>query len=169
MFQLLVRKTVIIVYGPVLEDLYCKRFYFWKHDLYGKIKGKEFRRRMASCISLIKCLWSMGVFSITFHSAAPFFIESLVLPHSCWIPGDNFVIRIILHCMETIFYIETALLVGVFDQFYLLMCTELKIQFDLLSKTIRSINIGASFCEAHEEICWKKLKHCSKYHNFLLG
>ncbi|KAH0821598.1 hypothetical protein GEV33_001193 [Tenebrio molitor] len=71
--------------------------------------------------------------------------------------------------METIFFFETALLVGMFDEFYLLMCTELKIQFELLSTTVKSIKFGTVFTKDHEEICWRKLTQCTKYHNFLLG
>jgi hypothetical protein len=51
---LLVRKTAIIAYGPLFEDLYRKRFYLWKYDLFGKIKGNQYRKRMATCVSLIK-------------------------------------------------------------------------------------------------------------------
>jgi hypothetical protein len=124
---------------------------------------------MASCVSLVKVLWSIGFFSIAVHSGAPIFVESMVLPHACWIPGNNFIIQVILHVMETIFFFETALLVGMFDEFYLLMCTELKIQFELLSTTVKSIKFGMVFSKDHEEICWRKLTQCTKYHNFLLG
>ncbi|XP_068902925.1 odorant receptor 43a-like [Tenebrio molitor] len=166
---LLVRKTIILTYGSFFEDLYRKRIYFWKYDLFGKIKGNQYRKRMASCVSLVKVLWSIGFFSIAVHSGAPIFVESMVLPHACWIPGNNFIIQVILHVMETIFFFETALLVGMFDEFYLLMCTELKIQFELLSTTVKSIKFGMVFSKDHEEICWRKLTQCTKYHNFLLG
>jgi hypothetical protein len=165
-WQLLVRKTAIIVYGSLFEDLYRKRFYFWKYDLFGKIKGNQYRKRMATCVSLIKFIWGVGAFSIAVHSGAPIFVENLPLSHACWIPGDNFVIQVILHVLETVFYFETTLLVGVFDEFYLLICTELKIQFELLSKTIKSINIGTEFSRMHEDMCWRKLKRCSKYHMY---
>jgi hypothetical protein len=119
-------------------------------------------------VSIIIMFWGGGFVSVLIHLATPFFDKELLLPHPCWIPGNNFVMRVILYAFEIVFYLEALFLVGVFDGFYLLMCMNLKIQFSLLSKAVHTIQLGTNPTKAHEEICWTRLKACSQYHKFLL-
>jgi hypothetical protein len=120
-------------------------------------------------VSMIKIFWGGGLVSLLVHVATPLFVNGLLLPHACWIPGNSFVMRVILYVLETVFFFEILFLIGVFDGFYLLMCMNLKIQFALLSKAVRSIQLGANPTRGREEVCWKKLKEYKLYHQFLLG
>lgn len=123
---------------------------------------------MSFCVALVKFTWITGVVSLTFHSSAPIFVKSMDLPQPCWIPGEIFIFRVIIYILEVIFYIEVVFLLGVFDGFYLMFCSELQVQLQLLCKVISDINIGADASLSHEEMCWQKMKEYSNYHRFLI-
>jgi hypothetical protein len=167
-FQLVIRKTLILKHGSLWEEIFEERSRFWRYDLFGHSAGEKFRKIMDVSVSIIKMFWGSGFVSIAVHLVTPFFVQRMLLPHPCWIPGNNFVLRVILYTLEVIFDMESLFLVGVFDGFYLLMCMNLKIQFSLLSKAVHTIHIGTNPTKAHEEICWKKLKQYNRYHQFLL-
>ncbi|XP_063913207.1 odorant receptor Or2-like [Zophobas morio] len=167
--NLLSRKTALVVDGHLFDDIIKEIPRFWKYDLCGKNDEKnKYSARMALCVKFIKFLWISGVVSLTFHSSAPIFVKEMSLPHACWIPGDIFAFRVIIYTLEVIFYIEVVFLLGVFDGFYLLMCTELKIQLELLEKAVNAIEFRADEDLTNENKCWEKLKECSRYHKFLL-
>ncbi|KAJ3656437.1 hypothetical protein Zmor_015516 [Zophobas morio] len=168
--NLLSRKTALVVDGHLFDDIIKEIPRFWKYDLCGKNDEKnKYSARMALCVKFIKFLWISGVVSLTFHSSAPIFVKEMSLPHACWIPGDIFAFRVIIYTLEVIFYIEVVFLLGVFDGFYLLMCTELKIQLELLEKAVNAIEFRADEDLTNENKCWEKLKECSRYHKFLLS
>jgi hypothetical protein len=141
---------------------------FWSYDLFGIPSTNKYEKQMAFSLSIIKLFVAGGIISVSIHLIAPYYIEQYLLPHACWIPGNSFIARIILYGLETIFYFEEIVIIVVFDGFYLLMCNNLKIQFALLCKAVRSIQLGANTTKANEEICWRKLKQYSQYHKFLL-
>lgn len=167
-FQLLFRKTVILAHGKTIEEMINQRSNFWSYDLFGKAIGDKFRNKMAFCYSFIKFLLVGCVFALVSHVIAPFLVEKYLLPHPCWIPGNNFTMRVVLYVVETVLFMEAVLMITIFDAFYLLMCTSLKIQFRNLIEAVDSIKIGNNPSKDHEKICWEKLKECSNYHKFLL-
>jgi hypothetical protein len=158
----------MLKYGSLWEEIFIEHSRFWTYDLFGTTTGDKFRKIMNLSVSIIRMFWGGGFVSVLIHLATPFFDKELLLPHPCWIPGNNFVMRVILYAFEIVFYLEALFLVGVFDGFYLLMCMNLKIQFSLLSKAVHTIQLGTNPTKAHEEICWTRLKACSQYHKFLL-
>ncbi|RZC39274.1 hypothetical protein BDFB_004152, partial [Asbolus verrucosus] len=159
-----VRKTIFMVHGSLFEEIIQERSRFWNYDLFGQNTEKEFRKQMGFCVFLIKSLLIGCCTAITIHVFTPIFVEGYVLPDACFIPGDNNFFIIIIYSLEVLFYVETFFMVGIFDGFFLLMCTDLKIQFKILKKTVRSIRI-----EKNEDKYWIKLKTCCNYHNFLLS
>jgi hypothetical protein len=161
----LLRKTLLLVHGTSFEEMIQEYSHFWTYDLFGKNK---FEKKMAFCVSIIKLFIVGGTVSCVTHFLIPFFVKGFLLPHACWIPGNNFVARVILYGLEAVFYAETVFIIVVFDGFYLLMCCNLEIQFALLCKAVRSIQFGPNATTAHEETCWKQLKQYSQYHKFLL-
>jgi hypothetical protein len=142
---------------------------FWTYDLFGTSAKYSCEKNMALSLSAIKLFLIGGAVSSVVHFTAPFYIEEYSLPHACWIPGNSFAARISLYTLETIFYIEIVVIVVAFDGFYLLMCSNLKIQFALLCKAVRSIQLGTNNNKVHEEVCWKNLKEFCEYHVFLLS
>jgi hypothetical protein len=155
-------------HGSLWEEIFEERSRFWTYDSFDTSTGDKFRKLMDLCVSIIKIFWGGGFVSTLVHLTTPYLDKELLLPHSCWIPGNNFVMRVILYVLEGIFYVEMVFLAGVFDGFYLLMCSNLKIQFALLSRAVRCIEIGPKPTEDHEELCWKKLREYNRYHKFLL-
>jgi hypothetical protein len=167
-FQLVFRKTLLIIHGSLLEEIIEDHSHFWSYDLFGKVSGNRLRKTMDLCVSIIKLFIIGGVITASIYWTAPFYIKNYSLPHACWIPGNNFVATIILYILESIFYIEVVVIIVAFDGFYLLMCFNLKIQFILLCKAVKSIQLGVNATKADEEVCWMKLKQYNHYHKFLL-
>jgi hypothetical protein len=167
-FQLVFRKTLLIIHGSLLEEIIEDHSHFWTYDLFGKASGNRLRKTMDLCVSIIKLFIIGGVITASIYWTAPFYIKNYSLPHACWIPGNNFVATVILYILESIFYIEVVVIIVAFDGFYLLMCFNLKIQFILLCKAVNSIQLGVNATKADEEVCWVKLKQYNHYHKFLL-
>ncbi|RZB84938.1 hypothetical protein BDFB_006242, partial [Asbolus verrucosus] len=166
---LVVRKTVLLVHGRLFEEIIQERSHFWSYDLFGKDMGDKFRKQMAFGVSLIKAVIIGSCIAVLFHAWTPFFIKEDILPDPCFIPGNSIYSIVILYTLEILFYAEVTFLVGVFDAFFLLMCTDLKIQFILLNKTVRSITIQESVTgNSDENICWKKLLECWKHYDLLI-
>ncbi|XP_068902921.1 odorant receptor 43a-like [Tenebrio molitor] len=167
--NLLFRKTLILAHGKTIEEMISHRSSFWAYDLFGKAVGDKLRDKMNFCFSFIQLLLVSCTFSLVSHAVAPLFVEKYLLPHPCWIPGNNFTMRVVLYVVETVLFMETIFMLAIFDAFYLLMCTSLKIQFKLLRKAVETIKIGTNPSEDHENSCWMKLKECTIHHKFLLG
>jgi hypothetical protein len=168
-FQLICRKTLLLVHGSLFEEMIEEYSQFWTYDLFGTSAKYSCEKNIALSLSAIKLFLIGGAVSSVVHFTAPFYIEEYSLPHACWIPGNSFAARISLYTLETIFYIEIVVIVVAFDGFYLLMCSNLKIQFALLCKAVRSIQLGTNNNKVHEEVCWKNLKEFCEYHVFLLS
>ncbi|KAJ3632640.1 hypothetical protein MTP99_009634 [Tenebrio molitor] len=166
---LICRKTLLLVHGSLFEEMIEEYSQFWTYDLFGTSAKYSCEKNMALSLSAIKLFLIGGAVSSVVHFTAPFYIEEYSLPHACWIPGNSFAARISLYTLETIFYIEIVVIVVAFDGFYLLMCSNLKIQFALLCKAVRSIQLGTNNNKVHEEVCWKNLKEFCEYHVFLLS
>jgi hypothetical protein len=167
-FQLVFRKTLLIIHGSLLEEIIEDHSHFWTYDLFGKAFGDRLRKTMDLCVSIIKLFIIGGVIAGLIYWTAPFYIKKYSLPHACWIPGNNSVATIILYILESIFYIEINVIIVAFDGLYLLMCFNLKLQFVLLCKAVNSIKLGTNATKVNEEMCWGKLKHYNHYHKFLL-
>jgi hypothetical protein len=167
-FQVLFRKSLRLVHSSLFEEMIDEYSRFWTYDLFGVPAKNKLKKQMSFCVSIIKLFMVGGTLSVVVHFTAPFYVKEYLLPHPCWIPGNNFIARVILYGLETVFYVETFFIIVVFDGFYLLMCCKLKIQFVLLCKAVRSIQLGANTTRTHEEECWKKLKRYNQYHKFLL-
>jgi hypothetical protein len=159
----------MLKHGSLWEEIFEARSYFWPYDSFGQSVGDKYRKIMDLSVLVVKMFWGSGLVSVLIHIATLIFVQGMLLPHPCWIPGNNSVMRVILYTLESVCYMESLFLVGVFDTFYLLMCMNLKIQFALLSsKAVHSIQLGTSPTRAHEEVCLQKLKQYNRYHQFLL-
>lgn len=119
-------------------------------------------------VSLIKNLWFASTFSLIFHFCTPFFVENAVLPDACWIPNNNQTLTVLIYIFEMLFYVEVIFLLGVFDAFFLCMCTDLKIQFEILIETIRVIKVQIDKKTIKDKKVLKKFKICFKHHCFVL-
>jgi hypothetical protein len=162
------RKTIILKYGFLWEEIFEEHSRFWAYDLFGNYAGDKFRKIMDISVSIIKMFWGGALASTLVHFTTPYFDKTMLLPQACWIPGNNFVGRVIIYALEGVFYVEVIFLIGVFDGFYLLMCMNLKIQFSLLAEAVHSVQLGTNPTKSHEEICWRKLREYCQYHKFLL-
>jgi hypothetical protein len=119
-FQLVFRKTLLIIHGSLLEEIIEDHSHFWTYDLFGKAFGDRLRKTMDLCVSIIKLFIIGGVIAGLIYWTAPFYIKKYSLPHACWIPGNNSVATIILYILESIFYIEINVIIVAFDGLYLL-------------------------------------------------
>ncbi|RZC34026.1 uncharacterized protein BDFB_010714, partial [Asbolus verrucosus] len=162
--HLVARKTILLVHAPLFEEIIQDRSCFWNYDLFGKSIGKKFRNQTGLCVSLIKFMWIGGVMSVASRCYALHFVEGYLLPDTCYIPGNSIYSVVILFALELIFYTEAIFMVGVFDAFFLLMCVDLKIQFTLLNKALRTMKFGGIVNKKQEEIRWNQLKKCFEHH-----
>jgi hypothetical protein len=96
----------MLKYGSLWEEIFIEHLRFWPYDLFGTITGDKFRKIMNLSVSIIIMFWGGGFVSVLIHLATPFFDKELLLPHPCWIPGNNFVMRVILYAFEIVFYLE---------------------------------------------------------------
>ncbi|RZC33373.1 7tm 6 domain containing protein [Asbolus verrucosus] len=161
---LVARKTILLIHSSLFEEMIQDRSRFWHYDLFGERGGDKFRNQMGFCVSLIKFIWISTTICVVFRCYTPFFVEEYLVPEACYIPGNSIYSIAIIFGLEVTFYIEETFLFSVFDGFFLLMCVDLKIQFRLLNKTLRTID----FEKCHEEVCWVKLVECFEHHRFLL-
>nr|XP_015835517.1 PREDICTED: uncharacterized protein LOC107397935 [Tribolium castaneum] len=164
-FQMVLRKTMLIKNSSLYEEILELQFYFWKYGLFGETTGSKLRKSMKTCVSVLKFIVINGSMSVTLHSISPLLVKSLVLPQSCWIPGNNPVAKNVIHIFLVIMYVECLNYLVVFDGLYLLTATNLKAQFILLQKAADSIKLT----RGEEELSWMKLKKFSQYHAFILS
>ncbi|RZC41244.1 7tm 6 domain containing protein, partial [Asbolus verrucosus] len=167
--QLVVRKLILLLHGDKIEEVIDERSHFLSYDLFGEELGRRYRNRMKFRITVIKFFWTVAFFTSFMFVLTPLFVKDVLLPHTCWIPGNNGILRIVIYNLEIIYYVELTLLIGVFDGIFLFTCLEIQIQFELLKRSIQSINFGLDSGEEYEKFCLVKLKTCSIHHNFLLG
>nr|XP_015836874.1 PREDICTED: uncharacterized protein LOC103314856 isoform X2 [Tribolium castaneum] len=163
--QLVARKSLLLLHRSLFEEIIQDRSHFWSYDSFGGKIGDKYRQEMQFSVSLIKKMWYASVWSLVFHFCTPFFVTNAVLPDACWIPVDSKCLVIFLYALEMVFYIEVIFLLGSFDAFFLCMCTELKIQFNLLNRTLDKLQTNP---ETTDEMWLKTLKKCSRHHCFIL-
>ncbi|EFA04561.2 odorant receptor 149 [Tribolium castaneum] len=162
---ILLRKTILIKNSALYEDLIKEQSRFWKYDLFGEPTESKLRKNMQFCVSLIKLIVISGIMSTVVHCSSPFLVENIDLPQSCWIPGNNSIVKNIIYVAESAIHIECLNYLAVFDGLYLLTTTNLKAQFVLLQKAIESITFKSG---DEETYAWTQLKACSQYHIYLL-
>ena len=137
---------------------------FWKYDLISTEMGLSFERQMIICTRIIKVVVSGGVFTVILFCLTTVFDRSKVVPLMCWTPEDNKLLTAVIYIMQVLIMLEIMWALLSLDSFYLLMCTDLRIQFLLLQKTIQSVKLG----EGSDTKGLVKIIDCTKHHKFLL-
>nr|XP_015835232.1 PREDICTED: uncharacterized protein LOC107397890 isoform X2 [Tribolium castaneum] len=160
-----IRKTVLIYYGPLYEDVIQQHSQFWDYGLFGKTTELRLRKNMKFCVFLIKCFLTSGIASIVVRSISPLFVKDILLPQECWIPGNNPVALKVIYVLEILFYLESTTYFPLFDGLYLIMTGNLKSQLILLQKAVESVDLVRD----DDEISWRKLKKCCQHHKLLLS
>ncbi|XP_063904937.1 odorant receptor 98a-like [Zophobas morio] len=140
--HLLQRKYVMFMHRKLIKEVNKDRDEnFWKYDLISTEMGLSFERQMIIL-----------------------FDRSKVVPLMCWTPEDNKLLTAVIYIMQVLIMLEIMWALLSLDSFYLLMCTDLRIQFLLLQKTIQSVKLG----EGSDTKGLVKIIDCTKHHKFLL-
>ncbi|XP_044268810.1 uncharacterized protein LOC123013990 [Tribolium madens] len=163
--HMVLRKTLLMKNSSLYEEILEQQFHYWNYGLFGESTETKLRKNMEICVSILKFLLMNASISVGLHSISPFFVKSLQLPQSCWIPENNPIARDVIYLFLVILYVECINYVVVFDGFYLLIATNIRTQFVLLQKAADSIKLKSG----EEEIIWAKLKKYSQYHSFILS
>ncbi|EFA02882.2 odorant receptor 130 [Tribolium castaneum] len=162
--HILSRKYVMYVHGGLISQIIKERgCYFWNYDIFGPKFGQTLERKMNICTKIVKIVVSGGVVTIVLFCLTTVFDKSKVVPLVCWTPEDSLQTGII-YAMEVLIMFEIMWALLSIDCFYLLICTDLRIQFILLQRMIKSIKFGSN----HDEKSFAKMVHCTQHHKFLL-
>jgi hypothetical protein len=120
----------MLVYGSLWEEIFEEHSQFWLYNLLEQSVGDMFKKIIDLSVLIVRIFW---------------------------IPGNNIVVKVCI--LESAFCMESLFLVEAFDGFYLLMCINLKIEFALLSKAVRPIQLGTSPTRTYEEVYLQKFLH----------
>jgi hypothetical protein len=150
----------VIVHKRVIQEVFELRKNFWKYETFGEEHGNYLRhkmimakRAMQTMVGLVTMIVCLCLSTITNKERS--------LPLESWTP-ENESIKCVFYTMQVISMAEVLYFVGTVDSFYVLMCTDIKIQFLLLKEKLRSLRSKAPID------CLNGLKTCIKHHNLLL-
>lgn len=153
----------MFVHGDLITQIIKERTcYFWEYNLFGAKFGKNLETKMKICSRIVKIVVSGGVVTIVLFCLTTVFDKTKVVPLVCWTPEDR-VLTGIIYLIEVLIMFEIMYALLSLDCFYLLICTDLRIQFILLQKKIKSFRFGREDSES-----FRKIVHCTQHHNFLL-
>ncbi|XP_044259044.1 odorant receptor 7a-like [Tribolium madens] len=161
--QLPIRKFILTHHSKLIQNLLEERKKFWSYDMFGKKYGKYLRHKMVLATRLIQTMILFGASVATLMFLATLADDTKKVPLECWIPDFKHSTHVVL-VMQFFSLSEIIYLVGAVDCLYVLMCVEIKIQFLLLQKKLKTIQVELRTMEE----CLNDLIICVKHHNLLL-
>ncbi|XP_044255357.1 uncharacterized protein LOC123005603 [Tribolium madens] len=161
--QLMIRKYLIFVHSNLILEIFNDCYNLWPFDLFGPELEKKFKKQMKNCWTLAQFLITCGFVTIFITCVSALTDEEKSLPFICWVPN-------LPYATELIFLSQYILLTIVLyyilltDGFYLLVCMDIKIQYKMMRKMLKSIK----FRIISEKESWEKLVELAKHHNKML-
>jgi hypothetical protein len=149
------------VHEKVIQEVLELRKNFWKYETFGEEHANYLRREMITAIRATQIMVGLVTMIVLCLCLSSITNKEKSLPLESWTP-ENESVKCVLYTMQVMSMIEVIYLIGTVDSFYVVMCTEIKIQFLLLKEKLRSLR-------SKETIeCLNGLKTCIKHHNLLL-
>ncbi|XP_068907035.1 odorant receptor 43a-like [Tenebrio molitor] len=162
--HLLSRKYVMFVHGNLIKEVIKDReACFWDYNMFGVEYGGTLQKKMIICTRIIKIVVSGGVVTVILFCLTTIFDEKKVVPLICWTPDDKLLTGLI-YAIEVLVMLEIMYVLLSIDSFYLLICTDLRIQFILLQDMIKTVKFG----EGSNQKALTKIIQCTQHHEFLL-
>jgi hypothetical protein len=131
--------------------------------MFGVEYGGTLQKKMIICTRIIKIVVSGGVVTVILFCLTTIFDEKKVVPLICWTPDDKLLTGLI-YAIEVLVMLEIMYVLLSIDSFYLLICTDLRIQFILLQDMIKTVKFG----EGSNQKALTKIIQCTQHHEFLL-
>lgn len=153
----------MIFHSELIQKLLEERRQFWSYDMFGKDYETYLRHKMILATRVMKTMITLGVSVATLMNLSTLVDDNKKVPLECYIPEFKHSIPVVF-IIEVLSLAEIIYLVGAVDALYVLMCTDIKIQFLLLQKKISTIRIGQKTVND----CINDLKICVRHHNLLL-
>ncbi|XP_044255369.1 uncharacterized protein LOC123005612 [Tribolium madens] len=160
---LMIRKYVVFTHSSLMLDIFNDCYNLWSFDLFGLELEQKFKKQMKNCWTLAQTLITCGFITIMFMCVSALIEEEKLVPFICWLPD-------FLYARELIFLSQFIILMVVFyyilltDGFYLLVCMDIKIQYKMMRKMLKSIKFGIIL----EKESLEKLVELAKHHNKML-
>ncbi|EEZ99175.2 odorant receptor 7a isoform X1 [Tribolium castaneum] len=161
--QLPIRKFILTYHSKLIQNLLEDRKKFWSYEMFGETYGKFLRRKMVLATRLIQTMIFFGASVATLMFVSTLADDRKTVPLECWIPEFKHSTHVVL-VMQFCSLCEIIYLVGAVDCLYVLTCVDIKIQFLLLQKKLKTIQVGVKPMEE----CLNELTICVKHHNLLL-
>ncbi|XP_015839546.2 uncharacterized protein LOC100142608, partial [Tribolium castaneum] len=161
------RKLAVLKHANLIEQVINDRNFFWSYEKFGEKLGQRFRQKLFFRDYVMKSLSAMSVLMLAYFYLTPVFVRSVNLPQASWVPQFSHATALVYFC-QVVCLSESIPVAVIIDGTFLLMGAELEIQFNLLKKTLKAVEIGQNSGQKHEEKCLKQLKICASYHDFLL-
>ncbi|XP_015839614.1 odorant receptor 22b-like [Tribolium castaneum] len=159
--QIFTRHFIYAQHSFLLENLLKNTAKNWKYDP----KNPLFGHKTWTRVILVKSLKIMSFFVVTFIIILPFFCQDIDLPQACWVPGSGHKMQLLIYFLQSVCLLEPMILLDMVDSVFLLTGVELEIQFILLRKAIKNVQISE---QENQNFCMGKLKLYASYHQFLL-
>ncbi|XP_064215006.1 uncharacterized protein LOC107397714 isoform X1 [Tribolium castaneum] len=162
--QLIIRKYIVFTQSDLMVEIINDCGKLWPFDMFGSELGKKFKQQMKTCWTLVKFLVVCGF--------ATFFLMCISaraaerdnsLPFLCWVPDFPYATEL-LFFLQFMLLLELLYYVLATDAFYILICMDIQIQFEMMGKMLKSIKFG----EISEKECWDKLVELAKQHDRML-
>lgn len=153
------------MYDDLLKEIITERFkYFWNYDLHGTEFGQTLQLKMKICSYIVRIVVSGGFVTIVLFCLTTIVDKSKKVPLICWTPEDDGLWTYLIYCIEVLVLLEILYMLLTLDCFYLLICTDFRIQLILLRKAISSIH----FTDNNHENVLQNFINCTLHHKFLL-
>lgn len=154
----------MFVHGNLIKEVIKDReACFWDYNMFGVEYGGTLQKKMIICTRIIKIVVSGGVVTVILFCLTTIFDENKVVPLICWTPDDKLLTGLI-YAIEVLVMLEIMYVLLSLDNFYLLICTDLRIQFILLQDMIKTVKFG----EGSNQKALTKIIRCTQHHEFLL-
>lgn len=153
----------MVFHSKLVQKLLEEKKQFWPYDILGEDYGKYLRYKMVLATGVMKTMMTLAVCVASLMNLSPLIDNAKKVPLECYIPEFKHSVPVVF-LMESISLAEILYLVGATDALYVLMCTEIKIQFLLLQKKLTTIRVD----QKTENECINDLKICVIHHNLLL-
>lgn len=155
-------------YSSEFDNIIKSRLLFWSSDLFGDTLEKNFRQNNIFWLKCLKLFLFCCFVLTTTIGLTPLFVETVIVPSSCWIPKNNEALRIFIWIAEILLCLELILECASFDGLFLFMCSDLKTQLSLIVETLKAIQLKKHQKCDYDDRILVEMKRCSNHHRFLL-
>ncbi|EFA02942.1 odorant receptor 131 [Tribolium castaneum] len=161
--QLTIRKYMIFTQNELMVEIINDCDQLWSFDTCGPELGKKFKQRMKNCWIMVKALVTCGFTTFILMCISARADRDNLLPFLCWIPDFPYATEVLflsqfMLLMELLYYVMAT------DGFYLLVCMDIHIQFEMMQEMLKTIQ----FDVISEKESWEKLTELAKHHNRML-